>query len=1414
MRLLYSAGLCALILASNVFAADSENYTNTHGSLASASGFSTSTGYSSFSSLNQSVAVGSSSSPEYTSQMGFFSVILTIPPEVSSVDRAAGSSNPANADSVDFTVAFSEDISGIDTSDFALATTGTVDGSIASVSADNGSSITVTVNNITGDGDLGLNLIDDDSIINSSGVPLGTVNGDGSFTGQSYAIDNTDPTVSSVDLATVSDSGSNTTDNQTNDTTPSIEFTAESGSSLSIDWGDGLGFVVLGSDGTGAAQQSTLGTAYASDGSKTILVKATDAAGNAATQTLNITIDSVAPLASLTPPDNAINVPTATDLSLIFNEAIVVGSSHIVIKQSSDDSVVESIAVSDAKVSLSGDDKIVTVNPSSTLLKNTAYYITIEDDAFTDIAGNAYTGITADDKTTWNFSSVANVTPTLTAFNAAVDTTPEDTQVEVTLSDLIARGNQLDSDGTVNAFTVTGLSSGALTIGTNTLTATSWNAASNNTIDASHSAFWTPDSNANGNLNAFAVTARDNDGQNSTTAVQAVVTVSAVNDAPSITSASISGNLIFSETLTANAGMFSDPDNSDTAGEPVYQWHRTTDAACSNAKTDITGASSNTYTLTGDDVGQYVCVTITPKDNNGLVGEAKTGTTTQAVAQASQVITFDLANTQEFTANSTFDVAATGGNSGEAVSIISDNEAVCTIDGSTVTMIGLGGCALTASQAGNANYTEAENVSKTVYLSNSETAVTDTDTNNNGVGDVLEDTFGSEDEDNDGIPDALEALAGANIDASTDSDGDGTPDVIELINGRDPMVNDNSEAGAPVVTIVDATKNLLAKGTLSTYTATELTVSAQDGDTVVTPVAYYALGACKDSVPYNYQAVCTEVSSNGYSSGTHDIWWLVVDGDNNWGKAKQTLNILPQVSFNGDLILAGIPGAGSVSTHLVMSGPAIDTPESNPLISASGFVVPFTISGAGSADHDLIDGAFTIQPGAVISDPVIITLGSTPTNGNELTITLDTSGAGFAQSADSMDIATQFVSAGSKTTQTVTISQDVAYPPRLTALKGTQGVVQGLMFDQSQGDVAVSFSLLDPDDGAYSYSWAGSNSLLGLSSEVGSTASVSLSSLDLAAGQYYIEVQVVDSTAPNSAAAVLGGMITLVDGSTLSPTLDSDGDGLSDAEEGLTDSDGDGRPDYLDAQNLLANIVPTDSGKQQSYLVATEPGLRIIFGKTAVAAQSGDTKIGVGDLASYGDNGQSVSDANPVNASLVHLFDYEVENMAVPFDPQAAGNTVQVVLPLNTLLTADSDFIKYDNTDGWRDFVTNNNNQIAWTTWQDGVVGNCPEPGSSRYTTDLGQKEGANCLQVTIQDGGENDADGVVNGRIIDPLGVATTGTDVTIVTVNDGGGSGGGGSMTLLEWLLAMTLLMGLWRVRRHLIGPNAVAITIKGGH
>lgn len=105
--------------------------------------------------------------------------------------------NPASADIVSFTVTFSEAVSGVDTSDFTLTATGSLSGSLVANLSGAGDTYTVLVATGSGDGGLRLDVLDDDSILNASGLPLGGAGaGNGNFTsGEAYTIDKTVPVV-------------------------------------------------------------------------------------------------------------------------------------------------------------------------------------------------------------------------------------------------------------------------------------------------------------------------------------------------------------------------------------------------------------------------------------------------------------------------------------------------------------------------------------------------------------------------------------------------------------------------------------------------------------------------------------------------------------------------------------------------------------------------------------------------------------------------------------------------------------------------------------------------------------------------------------------------------------------------------------------------------------------------------------------------------------------------------------------------------------------------------------------------------------------------------------------------------------------------------------------------------------------
>ncbi|BAL99988.1 MULTISPECIES: beta strand repeat-containing protein [Caldilinea] len=120
----------------------------------------------------------------------------TTAPGVLSITRA--DPNPTNAASVRFTVTFSEAVTGVDGSDFSLATTGSIAGASVTGVSGSGSVYTVTVSTGTGSGTLRLDL-------KASGTGIQDLAGNpitGGFTsGEEYTVDKTAPTVVSITRA-------------------------------------------------------------------------------------------------------------------------------------------------------------------------------------------------------------------------------------------------------------------------------------------------------------------------------------------------------------------------------------------------------------------------------------------------------------------------------------------------------------------------------------------------------------------------------------------------------------------------------------------------------------------------------------------------------------------------------------------------------------------------------------------------------------------------------------------------------------------------------------------------------------------------------------------------------------------------------------------------------------------------------------------------------------------------------------------------------------------------------------------------------------------------------------------------------------------------------------------------------------
>ncbi|MDW8339788.1 MAG: hypothetical protein RMM28_11690, partial [Thermoleophilia bacterium] len=113
------------------------------------------------------------------------------------VSIALAGSSPTNASSASWTVVYSEAVTGVDASDFVLSGAGAAGATLSGVSG-SGDTYTV-VSSIGADGLLRLDLVDDDSIRDLAGTPLGGPGtGNGDFEGEAYLVDRTAPTVASI----------------------------------------------------------------------------------------------------------------------------------------------------------------------------------------------------------------------------------------------------------------------------------------------------------------------------------------------------------------------------------------------------------------------------------------------------------------------------------------------------------------------------------------------------------------------------------------------------------------------------------------------------------------------------------------------------------------------------------------------------------------------------------------------------------------------------------------------------------------------------------------------------------------------------------------------------------------------------------------------------------------------------------------------------------------------------------------------------------------------------------------------------------------------------------------------------------------------------------------------------------------
>ena len=498
-----------------------------------------------------------------------------------------------------------------------------------------------------------------------------------------------------------------------------------------------------------------------------------------------------------------------------------------------------------------------------------------------------------------------------------------------------------------------------------------------------------------------------------------------------------------------------------------------------------------------------------------------------------------------------------------------------------------------------------------------------------------------------------------------------------------------------------------------------------------------------------------------FRPGTHYVKWTAIDASGNDVWKIQTVVVKPRVNFSVDQT---VTNSSTVTVTALLDYEV-----------ASGtypVTVPYTVTGSGSS----VD--------AIPAGPISITSGR---SGSVQFVANGTGSVTFTMGSPSSN-AIQ----GGQTTQVVTVVE-ANVPPAIT-MQSSQGGLATLIVARNAGNVTVHAAVKDANVGdTASFDWSLTDSRVLAQVANGSGGDSSdfvLDPLLLDAGSYRVRVTVTDSAGATASGDLFLRVIST--DPVLSADVDSDGDGIPDATEGFGDSDGDGIPDYLDAENT-GETLPADATRE----LATDPGLKMRLGDAAVAVGGLFAEVDTAALAAQASaEGNSTSDfSDPGKVNYGGYYDFQVSGIS-------PGDSAQVVIPMpdNGLIPARAVYRKYTFGGGWHDFVSDAANNIA--SAPKGTGGLCPDPGDVSYVSGLTQGDG--CVQLTIEDGGPNDADGSINGVVQDPGGVVQLPAP-----------SGGGGGCTVARgtgvdptlWLLGLFAFLGIRLQRRRTLAvrvPN----------
>jgi hypothetical protein len=259
---------------------------------------------------------------EYLPDVASILVDTGAPPVVLSAGPSGA--NPSNAGTVSYAVEFTKSVTGVDETDFAVTAVGPTGASVTGVSG-SGASYIATVNSGTGDGTLRLDVVDNDTIVDSFNKPLGGFGtGNGNFTGVGeHTIDKTPPDVSVSAPSSSATTGGPVTYTITYTDADSVTLT-ESAVTLVK---DGTANGLLTVSGSGVAERTVTIDDIEGDGTLGISIDggtAFDTVGNASESASGtaFTVDNTAPSISISAPSLSDTSSGPVDFVITYTGAV------------------------------------------------------------------------------------------------------------------------------------------------------------------------------------------------------------------------------------------------------------------------------------------------------------------------------------------------------------------------------------------------------------------------------------------------------------------------------------------------------------------------------------------------------------------------------------------------------------------------------------------------------------------------------------------------------------------------------------------------------------------------------------------------------------------------------------------------------------------------------------------------------------------------------------------------------------------------------------------------------------------------------------------------------------------------------------------------------------------------------------